>query len=140
MPAGKVDDFSAWRFRTTDGWSARPGDSAPLADGLATEFSVSRVPAGKGLVAVYTENGLGDRIVGRFADAPEGPWSAPLLLYKCPEMGRDKGVFSYAAKAHPWAATGNELVVSYCVNSFDFARLFRDNGVYRPKVVRVGLE
>jgi hypothetical protein len=67
-------------------------------------------------VAVYTENGLGDRIVGRFASASEGPWSAPLLLYTCPETGKDKGVFSYGGKAHPWVASGSELLVGYCVN------------------------
>jgi hypothetical protein len=136
-PAGKVDDFAAWRFRTAEGWKHQPADAAVLADGLATEFSDSRLPAGKGYVAVYTENGLGDRIVGRFAEAPEGPWTAPVLLYQCPEMAKDKGVFCYAAKAHPWAATGNELLVSYCVNTWEFARLFRDEKVYRPKFVRV---
>ncbi len=139
VPAEKLDDFAAWRFRTADGWSDKPADAVPLADGLATEFSVSRVPGGKGYVAVYTENGLGARIVGRFADTPEGPWSAPVLLYQCPEMAKDKGVFSYAAKAHPWAPADNELVISYCVNAWEFARLFRDEEVYRPKFVRVQL-
>jgi hypothetical protein len=139
VPARKLADFTAWRFRTAAGWSARPQDAAALADGLATEFSVSQVPGGKGYVAVYTENGLSDRIVGRFAAAPEGPWSSPVLLYKCPEMARDKGVFCYAAKAHPWAATGKELVISYCVNAWQFARLFRDETVYRPRFVRVEL-
>jgi hypothetical protein len=139
VPAGKLTDFGAWEFRTADGWSDRPGDAAPLADGLASEFSVSRAPGGDGYVAVYTENGLGERIVGRFADAPEGPWSAPLLLYRCPEMGKDRGVFSYAAKAHAWASKGDELLVSYCVNAWEFARLFRDAEVYRPRFVRVKL-
>jgi hypothetical protein len=138
-PAGKLDDFGAWRFRTAKGWGDRPADAVPLAGGLATEFSVSRGPGGKGYVLVYTENGLGDRVVGRFAPAPEGPWSAPVLLYRCPEMAKDKGVFSYAGKAHAWAATGDELLVSYCVNASDFGRLFRDEAVYRPKFVRVKL-
>jgi hypothetical protein len=137
VPAAKLDDFGAWRFRTADGWSAKAADATAWADGLATELSVSRAPGGKQYVAVYTENGLGDRIVGRFADAPDGPWSAPLLLYTCPEMGADKGVFSYAAKAHPWAGAADELVVSYCVNTWQFSRLFRDDQVYRPKFVRV---
>jgi len=51
VPAAKLTDFKAWRFRTADGWSEKPGDAVPLADGLATEFSVSRVPGGKGYVA-----------------------------------------------------------------------------------------
>jgi GNAT superfamily N-acetyltransferase len=138
-PAEKLDDFKAWQFRTSDSWSEKPTDAAPLADGLATEFSVSRVPGSKSYVAVYTENGLGDRIVGRFSKAPEGPWCDPVLLYTCPEMEKDKGVFSYGAKAHPWAVTGNELVVSYCVNTWEFARLFQEEEVYRPKFVRIEL-
>ncbi|MGH7139770.1 MAG: hypothetical protein ACREHD_28855, partial [Pirellulales bacterium] len=100
--------------------------------------SVSRLPGGKYLL-VYTENGLSDRILGRTAAMPDGPWSEPVLLYRCPEMANDKGVFSYAAKAHPWTTEANELLISYCVNTWDFARLFEDNAVYRPKFVRVTL-
>ena len=139
VPAGKLADFTAWRFRTSDGWAARPGDSTPLAGGLATEFSVHRMPGGKDYVLVYTENGLSDRILGRFARTATGPWSDAVLLYRCPEMASDKGVFCYAAKAHPWAAKDDELLVSYCVNTWEFARLFRDEKVYRPKFVRVKL-
>jgi hypothetical protein len=139
VPADQLADFEAWRFRTQEGWSDRASEAAALADGMATECSVSAVPGGKGYVAVYTENGLGDRIVGRFADAPEGPWSTPLLLFRCPEMSKDRGVFCYAAKAHPWAATGNDLLVSYCTNTWDFGRLFKDAAVYRPLFVRVTL-
>ena len=138
-PAKKIDDFTAWRFFTGKDWSDKPADATALADGLATEFSVGRLPDRKGYVTVYTESGLGDRILGRFAASPAGPWSPPLLLYKCPEMAKDKGVFSYAGKAHAWAASGNELVVSYCVNTWEFARLFREDEVYRPRFVRVKL-
>ena len=139
VPADKLIDFSSWRFHTAKGWSEKPEDAEPLADGLATEFSVSELPGGKGYVAIYTERGLSDRILGRFADAPEGPWSIPVLLYKCPEIATDKGVFSYAAKAHPWAVSGNELLVSYCVNTYEFSRLFKEDAVYRPKFVRIEL-
>jgi hypothetical protein len=138
VPAGKLADFESWRFRTSDGWSEKAEDAVPLAAGLATECSVTRMPDAKGCVLVYTENGLGDRIVGRFAKAPAGPWSAPVLLYRCPEMAADKGVFSYSAKAHPWAGKG-ELLISYCVNAWDFGRLFREEKVYRPRFVRVKL-
>src|SRR5262249_5982218 len=112
---------------------------AALAGGLATELSVHKLGDGKGFVAVYTENGLGDRIIARFSETPYGPWSAPVLAYKCPEMAMDKGVFSYAGKAHAWASTGDALLISYCVNTHDFGQLFRDETVYRPKFVRVKL-
>jgi hypothetical protein len=133
--AGRLDDFPAWRFRTANGWSESPDDAAPLADGLAAEFSVCPIPAGRGFVLVYIEKGLSDRIVGRFAKAAEGPWSDPTLLYQCPEMALDQGVFCYAAKAHQWATDPNRLLISYCVNSWKFERLFQDEKVYRPKFV-----
>lgn len=138
-PAEKLDDFAAWRFRTSDGWSEKAAEAAGLADGVGVEFTVSRRPGGKGFVLVSSENGLSGRILGRFSDAPEGPWSAPVLLYTCPEMGKDKGLFTYEGKFHLWASTENELLISYCVNAWDFARLMRDEAVYRPKFVRVKL-
>jgi hypothetical protein len=138
-PADKLADFTAWRFRSEKGWSEDAADAALLAGGMATELSVHRLGDGKGFVAVYTENGLGDRIIARFSETPYGPWAAPVLLYKCPEMAKDKGVFSYAGKAHAWASTGDELLISYCVNTHDFGQLFRDETVYRPKFVRVKL-
>ena len=138
-PAAKLDDFTTWEFRRSDDWNKSPDDAVPQARGLAAELSVSPTPAGNGYLAVYTEHGIGDQIVGRFSDQPYGPWSDPVLLYKCPEMARDKGVFSYAAKAHAWADDQDSLLVSYCVNTWDFGRLFRDQAVYRPKFVRVKL-
>jgi len=138
-PAAKLADFTSWRFRTSAGWSDMPADAAPLAKGVGAEFSVSRMPGGGGYILVTTENGLSDRIIGMFSDAPEGPWSAPVLLYTCPEMSKDKSVFSYSAKAHAWAAGENELLISYCVNGWEFARLFKDDDVYRPKFIRVKL-
>jgi hypothetical protein len=139
FPIAHVDDFSAWRFRTRGSWSANPDDAVQLAGRVANEYTVTPLPDGNGYVTVCSENGLSERIVGRFAPAPEGPWSAATLLYKCPEMHADKGLMTYAGKAHAWAAEGNELVISYCVNPWQFARLFEDEKLYRPKFVRVKL-
>lgn len=137
-PAARIEDFGAWRFYSDEAWRDDAAAVTPLADGLANEFSVDRLPGGRGLVLVYTEIGIGGRIVARFAENPAGPWSRPLLLYTCPE-DRDERLFTYAAKAHGWGATEDELLVSYCVNSFDFARLFEDAAQYRPRFVRVRL-
>jgi hypothetical protein len=140
VPTDKVDDFKAWRFLTADGWKPEPKGLKPLADDLAVEYSVTHLPGLKRYAAVYTELGLSDRIVARFAESPEGPWSEAVLLYKCPEMKRDKKVFSYAAKAHPHLADGNELVVSYVVNSFELGPVINDASLYWPTFVRVTLK
>jgi hypothetical protein len=140
-PADKLADFDSWRFLGANSeWKSDVKDAVSQADELATEFSVSYLPDLKRYVLVTTEKGLSDRIVGRFATVPEGPWSEPVLLYKCPEMKANKKVFCYAAKTHPHLASGNELVISYVVNAFELGPVVNDAELYWPRFVRVKLK
>ena len=136
-PSASVGDFAAWRYFRDGSWVEDFRNPSPLAGGLASEYSVT--PFGKRYIAVYTDRGLSPRIMGRKADHPWGPWSEPAVLYECPEMGRDKKLFCYAAKAHPALSSGHDLVVSYVVNSFDFRQVARDANLYWPRFVRVTL-
>lgn len=140
VPAGKLAEFDSWRFLGNGEWKSDVKDATPAASGLATEYSVSYVPGLKKYAMVYTENGLGDRIVGRFAASPAGPWSEPLLLFRCPEMRANKKVFSYAAKAHPHLGGENDLVITYCVNAFELGPVIDDATLYWPNFVRVKLK
>ena len=88
---------------------------------------------------MYTEGGLSARILPRTAASPWGPWSAATVLYQCPEAGWDKRIFCYAAKAHPSLAAGDELVISYVANSFDFWQVAADARLYWPRFIRVPL-
>lgn len=133
-------NFDSWRFYTGGEWKADAKTATPSAAGLATEFSVSYLPGLKRYALVYTENGLSDRVVARFATAPEGPWSEPLLLYTCPEMKKDKKVFTYAGKAHSHLAGDNELVISYATNAFDLGPVINNAELYWPTFVRVRLK
>ena len=132
-------DPVSWRYFDGKEWDPSPEQAAPLLDHMATEFSVTPDPRGSGFVLVWTEDGLSDKILGACAAQPQGPWSAPQMIYRCPEMKRDAGVFTYGAKAHAWAADGPELVVTYCQNTWKFPRLFEDDAVYRPKAIRAAL-
>ena len=107
---GKVNEFANWEFQGKKGWSRQPSDLAMLADSMASEFSVTRNTAVAGYLMVLTQDGLSDHIVARRADHPEGPWSETMLLYTCPEMARDKGVFSYAAKGTFLGGSGEREV------------------------------
>ncbi|HUR53603.1 MAG TPA: DUF4185 domain-containing protein [Gemmataceae bacterium] len=140
VPAGKLADFAAWRFLADGEWKPDAKDATGQGSAIGTEFSVSFVPALKQYALVYSENGLSQRILGRFAASPGGPWSAPVLLHTCPEMKADKKVFTYAAKAHPHLSGESELVVSYVVNSFDLAPVINDATLYWPRFVRVTLK
>src|SRR5579883_2965625 len=137
VPAASVGNFAAWRYFRDGVWGEDFRNASPLAGDIASEYSVT--PFGKGYLAVYTERGLSPRIMGRMASRPWGPWSAPAVLYECPEMSRDKKVFCYAAKAHPALSSDRDLVVSYVVNSFDFWQVAREAKLYWPRFVRVTL-
>jgi uncharacterized protein DUF4185 len=137
VPAASVGNFAAWRYFRDGAWNEDYQNPSPLAPDIASEFSVT--PLGKRFLAVYTDKGLSPRIMGRVADHPWGPWSSPTVLYECPEMARDKKVFCYAAKAHPALSSGQDLVVSYVVNSFDFWQVAREAKIYWPRFARVKL-
>jgi hypothetical protein len=139
--ADKLADFDSWRFLGENGeWKREAKEAVGQADSLGTEFSVSLLPARKQYALVYTENGLSDRIVGRFSASPIGPWSEPVLLFKCGEM-RKQGVFTYAAKAHPHlAGNENELVISYVANAFELAPVINDADLYWPRFIRVTIK
>jgi hypothetical protein len=140
VPVDKLAEFPLWRFLARDKWNVDAADAVGQADGLATEFSVSYLPGLKRYALVYTENGLSERILARFSSSPEGPWSDPVLLYKCPETKENKRVFTYAAKAHPHLAGGNELIISYVVNAYEFGSVIDNAELYWPRFVRVTLK
>ncbi len=137
-PVAELEDFGAWRFFSDGLWQKDFAKASRLADRVGAELSVSYQPFLKKYVAVYTEGGLSQNILMRVAPAPEGPWSAPRLVYKTPETGWDKDYFCYAAKAHPELARASaELIVSYVCNSFDFGKMASDARIYVPKFLRV---
>lgn len=139
VPLQSSWDAADWRFYRDGQWVAEFQDASRLVRHMASEASVSYQPQFKRFLLVYTEDGLSPRILARSAAGPAGPWSAATTIYECPEMGRDKRVFTYAAKAHASLTTGNELIVSYVANSFDFWQVAADARLYWPQFVRVPL-
>ena len=139
VPTNEVSDFSAWRYYAKGKWKADFRQASGIADGLATECSVSFLPKSGQYVLVYTEQGLSPNIQVRTSATPWGKWSTPTTVYHCPEMALDKQVFCYAAKAHPSEGTGDELVISYVANSFDFSEVVSNASLYWPRFISVKL-
>jgi Domain of unknown function (DUF4185) len=137
VPAASVSNFATWRYYRDGAWIEDFRNASPLASDIASDYSV--IAFENRYLAVYTERGLSSRIMGRLADHPWGPWSAPAVVYECPEMRHDRKVFCYGAKAHPALSSGRTLVVSYVVNSFDFWQVARESRLYWPRFVRVRL-
>ncbi|MBB5912129.1 hypothetical protein BJY24_000996 [Nocardia transvalensis] len=137
--------FSFWTGR---GWSDDEADSARITDGINAEFSVHRVRAGVYLlVTMQGGAAFSDRLIGRYAPSPTGPFGPATTLYVTPETGaagsyRDPDVYTYNAHVHPEFSTPTRLVVSYNVNSIDTAPggdVYRQVSIYRPRTVLVTL-
>jgi hypothetical protein len=131
-------DFSTWRFFSGDVWSEDWRRSGALFDGAATEMSVSFLPGGNRFLAVYSYCGLSEEILARLSRRPEGPWGKPVILYRCPETTWSENYFCYAGKAHPELAQGgDEVVITYAVNSWELEDHLKDLRIYWPRFVRM---
>lgn len=117
-----------WEFWTGSAWSTNPLSSARLLEGLSNEPSVMQVGDRYVLVAQ-----VGARVMTSVAEAPEGPWPAAHEIAVTPEATGT--TFTYNAKAHPQFSTDDSMLVSYNVNTTNFAALYQDVTIYRPRFV-----
>jgi hypothetical protein len=133
------ESFGAWRYWNGRDWVAEIGDVAPLpgTGWLSTEFSVTPLPDGRFLLA-YQKLGIGQETAVRLGPSPTGPFGPAVTLWTCPEADLDPDIYCYNAKAHPHLSEPGELLISYNVNTFDFADHVHAD-IYRPRFIRVQL-
>lgn len=139
VEAGEFESFGAWRYWNGTGWVPEIEAVAPLpgTGWLSSEFSVTPLPDGRYLLA-YQKFGIGQETAVRLGPSPTGPFGPAVTLWNCPEADVDPDIYCYNAKAHPHLSGPGELLISYNVNTFDFAdHIYAD--IYRPRFIRVGL-
>ena len=135
-----------WEFWNGTGWSAQEADAVPVVPYVANEFSVAPYRDGYLLVTQDTSELFSTRIVARTSCSPLGPFTDAVELYRTPETGLlgsygDADVFTYNAHEHPNLRTGNRILVSYNVNTFDnVGDVYDDASIYRPRFVDVQLK
>jgi len=112
----------------------RASAARPILHGGQPEFSVHRSPAGP-LWLVSTSSLRSADIVVRRAQEPQGPWSAPQVLYH-PPLGDEPNVFVYSAKAHP--SLSGPLRITYCTNHEDFWQMAARQELYFPRFLALG--
>lgn len=136
----KIGSFAAYRFWDGKAWNADIRSAAAVTSGVSAEFSVHPLPDGRFMLTHITDT-LGKQVAVRYGDSPVGPWGKDVIVWECPEATLTPNTFVYGAKAHPHLSTPTELLVSYHVNTFDFAENFRAGGVeiYRPRFLKVPL-
>jgi hypothetical protein len=129
-----------WQFFTGTGWSAVEGDSARVLDGVSNEYSVTRLSTGYVLITQDTTELLGPHVVAYFSCSPTGPFTNKTPVYTTPETGAtgsygNPNVYTYNPHAHPELSSGNQLLISYNVNTFNIDDLWADASIYRPRFV-----
>ena len=135
--AKEGDLLGRWQYWTGSGWSIHYADSAPLFQGIGTAVGIQKVGGAYVLVTFDNRSFLPADIVAYTSCSLTGPWNGPTTIYHTPEAGGN--LFTYDARLHPQFSRDGKLVVSYNVNSFDFADLMHDVRIYRPRFVEVTL-
>ncbi len=130
---------SAYQYWNGRKWVRDITKSAPIADRMASEFSVTPLPDGR-FINVFQLDALSTTIAVRYGASPTGPWGAAIPVYACPETSLGKNVYTYGAKAHPHLSAAGELLISYHVNTFSFAQNLKNADIYHPRFIRLPLD
>ncbi len=140
VPADDPLDYEKWRFYDGNDWSKDFQNAKRLADDFANEYTVSYNEFLKQFIVVYTRAGNSPDICLRMSPAPWGPWSDPVVLYRCPEEAMGPGLLIYAGKHHPVASSDDDtLIISYVTNLFTLPELLNDARWYWPRFLQVKL-
>ncbi|MEK8030207.1 DUF4185 domain-containing protein [Ideonella sp. DXS29W] len=130
----------SYRFWNGTAWVSDINDSAPVANRMGAEISVTPLADGRFLV-VHQLDTLSGTVVVRYGASPVGPFGKPIPVWLCPEDNLTPDTFVYGAKAHPHLSAPGELLISYHVNTFDFWENFSAGGkdIYRPRFIKLPL-
>ena len=133
--AGALD--GPWEFWTGSAWSSDPGAAGRLLSGVGAGFSVQRVEGEYVLVTLETNLVFDAQLVAYRSPTPTGPFAGPIPLFTAPEATPGTATVVCDAKLHPGQAAPSALLVSYNVNSLEFADIIADSRLCRPRFVDV---
>jgi Domain of unknown function (DUF4185) len=136
----EIEAGTAYRFWNGSDWVPHIRAAVNLTLGVSAEFSVQPLDDGRFLLVHMTDL-LGSTVAVRYGASPVGPWGQDIPIWDCPEAMLTPNTYVYGAKAHPHLSTPGSLLISYHVNTFDFAENFRAGGsdIYRPRFITVPL-
>jgi hypothetical protein len=131
-----VEKSSAWQFWDGRKWGVTIEESASLGEG-GPELSVTRMSNGplKGKYLLISMP-ISDEVFMRVGDSPSGPFGPKIVIYKTSETNKDRGIYTYNAKAHPALSKNGELLISYNVNTSRL-NVHKDAEIYRPRFIKL---
>jgi hypothetical protein len=147
VAASQVADASAYRFWDGSGWSAGSGSAMSMPDG---RDGVTNLPPG-GVDVVYDATnhlyvmgyspwpGFTNQVALRFATAPQGPWTAPVVatLPGCDDTVAGQDLHCYAAAVQPRFSTPGTIGLGWYDQAVSAAPL---RGGYRAGRLAVWME
>ncbi len=133
----EFEDFSKWRYWTGNAWDADISKSASMGVGGA-EMSVIAIAQGalKGKY-LLTSMAVGPDLYVRVGESPVGPFGNPINIYHAPEGDASASIYTYNAKVHPNLSANGDWLVTYNVNTSDWAQNLADADIYRPRFLRL---
>jgi len=134
----KVSDYSKWQFLSGSGWVTSADKAKPMLDFKGAEqFSVFKLD--DKFVYLSQQGGFSNKIYTFVAENPFGEWQDSICIYSVPDFDNEY-LFAYNALAHQQFTKGGKLLVSFCVNSFEMADVFKNANNYRPRFIRVPID
>ncbi len=132
MRTSRSKPFAKTEFYTGTGWSSDTAKSIRMQDGVSESYSVFNY---NGKYYLLSQEGilLSNKIYLWDAASPTGPFTRKRLVYTTPQSGGN--IITYNATAHTEFMNNGNLLVGYCLNSFNGKDLYTNADNYRPYFV-----
>jgi hypothetical protein len=136
----KENVLAPWEFFTGDEWVSDSKLAKPMTDFKGSEqFSVIKLKD-KYVLLTQTGDFIDSKLISVTSDLPYADWGNKKELFDIKPLNPAKDLFAYNSVAHPKFTKNNELLVSYCINSFNLDDVFEDASNYRPVFIRVPID
>ncbi len=129
-----TDLTAPWTYFDGTGWTTEAAASQRLFANVSEQFTVFRRNQQFHLLTQH--HILGGEIYLYDGASATGGFDNKRLVY-CTPQSDQPNLFTYNAFAHTSFSSGDDMLVSYNVNSHAFADLFKNADTYRPFFVRI---
>jgi hypothetical protein len=137
VPDKDFENFSKWRYWDGSNWNVDIHSAIALTNRISNEMSVSFMEDGR-VIATYQLDTNSPTVAVQVGKTPYGPFQPPRKIWETPELSEDIDFYTYNAKAHPHLSKPGELLISYNVNSFDFAAdIIQHPHHLRPRFIKL---
>ncbi len=131
VPAGNI--MAPWEFYNGTSWTKVPTETKRI-NVVASSQQYGVIKLNNKYVMINQEIWFSGKIYSYTSNHIEGPWNNKVLLYNTPLLFAN--TFTYNAFPHPQFNSNDGLLISYNSNG-NFADIFKNVEVYRPRFIRV---